>query len=82
MKFATLRRPHATKGFFTACLQGHCLLLKKFQQDKNVELLQKLSRCCLIPEAIEEKGPQSLFYYEVEKAVNLIRNGSSGIKLT
>jgi hypothetical protein len=61
--------------------QGVRLYLKKDREETDLELINSLSRRCLSPEEDAEKGPKFLVYFTLEKAVQLVGDGTLDVEL-
>lgn len=75
--------PHAVYLFIEAVsgYKGIRLFLKKVKEETDAELIQKMTRRCLSPEEDEAKGPKFLVCFDIEKALNLIGDGTPDITM-
>jgi Pyridoxamine 5'-phosphate oxidase len=61
--------------------KGIRLFLKKVNENMDDELIGKMTRHSLSPEADEARGPKFLVYFKIEKILDLIGGGNSDVKM-
>jgi hypothetical protein len=62
--------------------QGVRLFLEKIREDRDPELIRKLSRRCLDEEGEHAPGPKFLVYFRLEKILDLIGAGVPDLQLS